>query len=108
MKKEAKEDHEAQILELMTTLKECKDLLAKEQLEREKVYRIFLREQFQHGKACEQIKNLKMGIFDQAYLELQNDCRYWEERCHGEEASMAQMGGIIQNLQTLYEEWKNK
>ena len=34
MKKEAREDYEAQILELRTTLKECKDLLAKEQLER--------------------------------------------------------------------------
>lgn len=48
-----------------------------------------------------------MGIYDQAYLELKNDRRYWEERCLGEEAAMAQMDGIIQNLLTLYDEWKN-
>lgn len=71
--KEDREDYKAQILELRTTLKECKYLLGQEQLEMEKVYRSFLHEQFQHGKACEQIKNLKMGIYDQAYLELQND-----------------------------------
>lgn len=46
MNNEAREDYEAQILELRTTLKECEDLLAKEQLERDKVYRSFLREQF--------------------------------------------------------------
>lgn len=49
-----------------------------------------------------------MGIYDQAYLELQNNFQYWEERCREAEASMAQMDGIIRNLQTLYEEWKNK
>ncbi|XP_050885453.1 uncharacterized protein LOC127091004 [Lathyrus oleraceus] len=38
MKKEAREDYEAQILELRTTLKEYKDLLAKEQLEKEKIH----------------------------------------------------------------------
>lgn len=70
MKKEARKDYEAQILELRTTLKECKDLLAQEQLESEKVYRSFLRKQFNLGIACEKIKNLKMGIHDQAYLEL--------------------------------------
>lgn len=49
-----------------------------------------------------------MGIYDQAYSELQNNFQYWEERCRGEEASMAQMDGIIPNLKTLYKEWKNK
>lgn len=88
IKKEAQKDYEAQILELRTTLKDCKDLLAKEQLEREKVYRSYLHEQLQHGKACEKIKNLKTGIYDQAYLELQNGCKYWEERCRGAGASM--------------------
>lgn len=86
------------MLEPRTTLKEFRDLLAQEQLEREKVYRSFLRRQFQLGRAYEQIKNLNMGIYDQAYLELQNDCRYWEERCLRVEASMAKMDGIIQNL----------
>ena len=62
MKKEAREDYEAQILELRTTLKECKDILDKEHLEREKVYRSFLCEQLQHEQAREQIKNLRMGI----------------------------------------------
>lgn len=38
MKKEAREDYEAQILELRTTLKECKDLLAKEHLEMDKIH----------------------------------------------------------------------
>lgn len=33
MKKESRENYEAQILELRTTLEECKELLAKEQLE---------------------------------------------------------------------------
>lgn len=89
MKKEAWQYYEAQILDLRTTLKKRKDLLAQEQLEREKVYRSFLREQFQLGRTCEKIKKLKMGIHDQAYLELQNDHRYWEERCLGAEASMA-------------------
>ncbi|XP_050897097.1 uncharacterized protein LOC127103903 [Lathyrus oleraceus] len=70
MKKEAREDYEAQILELRTTLKECKDLLSKEQLEREKIHRSFLREQFNLRRACEQIKNLRMGIYDQAYIDL--------------------------------------
>ncbi|XP_050908917.1 uncharacterized protein LOC127122660 [Lathyrus oleraceus] len=83
MKKEAREDYEAQILELRTTLKEYKDLLAKEQLEKEKIHRSFMREQFNLGRACEQIKNLKRGIYDQAYVELQNNCNHWEERCHG-------------------------
>lgn len=49
MMKEAREDYESQILEVRTTLKESKVLLAKEHLEREKVYRSFLCEQFQHG-----------------------------------------------------------
>lgn len=104
MKKEDKDDYESQILELMTTLKECKYLLAKEQLEREKVHRSFLCEQFNLGRACEQIKNLKMGIYDQAYLEFQNECSYWQERCRGAEASMAQRDEIIQTLQNLYNE----
>ncbi|XP_050875887.1 uncharacterized protein LOC127079543 [Lathyrus oleraceus] len=38
MKKEVREDYEAQILELRTTLKEYKDFLAKEQLEKEKIH----------------------------------------------------------------------
>lgn len=80
MKKEAEEDYEAQILELRTTLKECKDLLVKEHLVREKVYRSFLREQFQHGQACKQIKNINMEIYDQTYVELKNDRQYWQER----------------------------
>lgn len=46
-----------------------------------------------------------MDIYDQAYLELQNDYRYWEERCHGAEASMAQRDEILQNL---YNEWRDK
>lgn len=49
-----------------------------------------------------------MGIYDQAYIELQNDFQYWKKRCCGLEASMDHMDGIIQNLQPLYEEWKNK
>lgn len=49
-----------------------------------------------------------MGIYDQTYLELQNDCRYYKERYHGAEASMAQRDDIIQNLQALYNEWNDK
>lgn len=108
MKKEARVDYEAQILELRTTPKEYKDLLSQDQLKKEKVYRSFLHEQFNLGRAYEQIKNLKMGIYDQAYLELQNNYRYWEERYHGAEASMAQRDDIIQNHQALYNEWKDK
>lgn len=70
MKKEAREDYKAQLLELRTTLKECKDLLAKEQLEREKVHWSLLREKFNLGRACDHIKNLKMGIYGQAHMEL--------------------------------------
>lgn len=77
MNKEDCEDYKAHVLYLRITLKECKDLLAKKQLEREKVHRSFLGEEFNHGRACEKIKNLKMGIYDQVYVELQNDCRYW-------------------------------
>lgn len=73
MKKEAKEEYEAQILELRTTFKDCRDLLAHEKLERENVYRGFFCEQFQLRRAYEQIKNLKKWIYDQAYLELQNN-----------------------------------
>ncbi|XP_050877467.1 uncharacterized protein LOC127081229 [Lathyrus oleraceus] len=76
MKKEAREDYEAHIIELRTTLKEYKDLLAKEQLEREKIHRSFLCESFNLGRACEQIKNLKRGIYDQAYVELQINGRH--------------------------------
>ncbi|XP_050918910.1 uncharacterized protein LOC127136394 [Lathyrus oleraceus] len=108
MKKEAREDYKAKVLELRATLKECKDLLAKEHLEREKVHRSFLREQFNLGRAYEKIKNLKMGIYDQAYLDLQNECIYWGERCHGAEASIAQRDEIIHNLQTLNNEWRDK
>lgn len=49
-----------------------------------------------------------MGTYDKAYMELQNDCRYWEERCHGAEALIAQRDGIIHNLKTLYKEWRDK
>lgn len=49
-----------------------------------------------------------MGIYDQTYAELQNNCRRWEERCHGAEASIAQRDEIIHNLQTLYNEWRDK
>lgn len=70
MKKNTREDYEAQILELRITLKESKDLLAKEQLEGEEILRSYLREQFNLGWACEQIKNMKMGIYDQVYMEL--------------------------------------
>lgn len=53
--------------------------------------------------------NLKKGMCDQAYVDLSNDCQYWEERCLGEEAAMAQMDVIMNNnIQTLYNEWKNK
>lgn len=44
IKKEARQDYKAQIHELRTTLKECKELLAKEQLEREKIHPRFLHE----------------------------------------------------------------
>lgn len=64
MKKEDRQDYKDQILELRTTLKECKDLLAKEQLERDKIHQSFLRKQLNLGWACEKIKNLKMGIYD--------------------------------------------
>lgn len=108
MKKEAREDYVAQILELRTILKECKDLLAQEKLEMDKVYRRYLSEQIQLGRACEQIKNLNIRIYNQACLELQNDHQYWEDRCLSAKASMAQIDGIIQNLQVFYDEWKNK
>lgn len=60
MKKEVRENYEAQILELRTTLKEFNDLLAKEQVGREKVHRSFLSKKFYLGLACEEIKNMKM------------------------------------------------
>lgn len=59
-------------------------------------------------RACKQIKNLKMGIYDQTYVGLQNNYIYWEERCHGAEAAISQMDEIIHNLQTLYNEWRDK
>lgn len=102
MKKAAREDYEAKILEPRKTVKECKEHLTHEQLEREKIYQRFLHEQFQLGKACEQIKNLKKGIYDQAYLDLQNNRRHWEEIWLGTEATMVQMDAIIKNLQTHY------
>lgn len=49
-----------------------------------------------------------MGTYDQAYIDLQNNCRYWEEHFYGVEASIAQRGEIIHNLQTLYNEWRHK
>lgn len=49
--KEAREDYEAQILELRTNLKDFKDLLAKEQLEREKIRWSLLHNQFNLGRA---------------------------------------------------------
>ena len=98
MKKEAREDYEAQILKLS---KKCKDLLDKEHLEREKIHRIFLCEQLNLRRGCEKIKNLKRGIYDQAYVELQNRYRHWEEHCHGVKDSIAQRDEIIHNLQTL-------
>lgn len=77
MKKAAREDYETQILELGNIIKECKEHLTCEHLEREKVYQSFLHEQFQLGRVCEKIKNLKKGIFDQAYLDLQKNRGYW-------------------------------
>ena len=71
MKKAAREDYEAQILELTNIVKEWKDLLTHEQLEKEKTYQSFLHEKFQLRRACEQIKILKKGIYEQAYLDLQ-------------------------------------
>lgn len=65
-------------------------------------------EKFQLGRACTQIKNLKNEIYDQAYQELKKNYRYWEEKCLRGEDDMAQMDGIIKNLQTLYTDWKNK
>ena len=59
-------------------------------------------------QACKQIKNLKMGIYDQTYVGLQNNWKYWEERCHGDQASISQMDEIIHNLRTLYNEWRDK
>ena len=76
MKKEARENYEAQILELRKTVKKCKDHLTREQLEKEKICRSILHEQFQLVRAYEKIKNLKNGIYDQAYLDLQNNCKY--------------------------------
>lgn len=66
MKKVAREDYEAQILELRNTVNECKGHLTREQLEKEKIYPSYLHEQFQLGKAYEKIKNMKNGIYDQA------------------------------------------
>lgn len=103
MTESEREDYETQNLELRNTFKERKDVLAHEKLEREKVYQSFLHEKFQLGRGCEQIKNLKKGIYHQAYLELQNNRWYCEERFLREEAAVAQVDGIIQKLQTLYD-----
>lgn len=47
-------------------------------------------------------------MYDQAYVELQNNCRHWEERFHGVESANAPRDWIIHNLQTLYNEWMDK
>lgn len=49
-----------------------------------------------------------MGIYDQVYVELQSDCKYWKERWCGKEALIAQRDKIIHNLQTLYNEWRDR
>lgn len=49
-----------------------------------------------------------MGIYDQTYVELQNNCGYLEERCHGAKAATSQRYEIILNLQTLYNEWRDE
>lgn len=108
MKKEARENYETQILELRKTIKEYQDCLSHEQLEKEKIHRAYLHEKFQLGRAYEKIKNMKAGIFYEAYVELKNNDKYWEQRCLGAEAIMAQMDGVIKTLQYLYTKWKIK
>lgn len=53
IKKATREDYEAQILELGNTIKECKDHLSREKIEKEKIYRGYMHEKFQLESACE-------------------------------------------------------
>lgn len=49
-----------------------------------------------------------MGIYDQEYVEFLNNYIYWEDRFHEVEVAISQRGEIIHNLQTLYNEWRDK
>lgn len=51
---------------------------------------------------------MKAEIFDEAYQELKNSCRYWEDGYRSTEGGIAERDAITRNLQCLYIEWKNK
>lgn len=51
---------------------------------------------------------MKVEIFDEAYQELKNNCRYWEDAYRIIEGDIPKRDVIIRNLQGLYMECKNK
>lgn len=51
---------------------------------------------------------MKDEIFDEAYQELRNSCRYWEDVYRRIKGSIAKRDAIDRNLQGLYVEWKKK
>lgn len=101
-KKSAREDYEAHISEMRKNIKEYQDHASREKLEKEKIHRACLHEQFQLGKAHEQIQSMKAGIIDVAYQELRNNCLYWEDSYRKTEGAIAERDTIIRNLQGIY------
>lgn len=69
---------------------------------------MYVQEKFQIRWVQEHIKDLNNDINDSTYLELRRNCQYWEEKCRGADAVVAQMEGIIKTLKDLYDHWKKK
>lgn len=101
-------DFEAKNFELRNALKTYQDSLSREHLEKENTKRAYLHEKFERGKAHEKIKDLKAGNLGEAYQELKDEGKYWKDGCKRAEAYMAERDVIINNLQALYSEWKEK
>lgn len=76
-KRESRLDYEAQICELRDTIKNFKDKLSREVLQKEGGERNCLCLEYQLGEANRRIAGLENQEGDAAYMILKNDCVYW-------------------------------
>lgn len=51
---------------------------------------------------------MKVGIIDEEYQEMRNNCLYLEEACRKTEWAIVERDAIVRNLQGLYTEWRDK
>lgn len=110
MQKESRLYFEAPILKFKETLKEYKEMLYFENFQKDEVGRALVHQRYQMERVLGKIKTLKAqyGKQETMYLFLKNKSIYWENFYKGMKVSMDEKDIIINDLCSLYFEWKVK